>query len=225
MNELSHSQVAYRERLAKPVELTYTFKEQSGGSGQFAEIKVKLFPGEPGQGIVFASSIDGGHLPREYILSVEKGMRDAAASETLTGFPLIDFSIELIDGKYHDLDSSALAFEAAGRGAMREGAQKSGIKLLEPIMKVEVVAPEESLGDVIVDLNTRRGQIQGIYSRDGAQVVEAMVPLATLFGFGNELRSFTQGRARYTMVFSHYDELPDGGGPPDDQPTSAALRA
>jgi elongation factor G len=201
-------QVAYRESLAKPVELTYTHKKQSGGSGQFGEVKVKLTPGERGQGINFIDSIKGGNIPREYIPSVEKGMRETAETGSLIGFPIIDFDIELLDGKYHDVDSSALAFEIAGRGAMREAAQKSGIKLLEPIMKVEVVTPEEFMGDVIGDLNSRRGQIQGTDSRGNAQVVEAMVPLANMFGYVNELRSFSQGRAQYTMQFSHYDEVP-----------------
>jgi len=201
-------QVAYRESLARPVELTYTHKKQSGGSGQFGEVKVKLSPGERGQGINFIDSIKGGNVPREYIPSVEKGMRETAATGSLIGFPIIDFDIELLDGKYHDVDSSALAFEIAGRGAMREGAEKAGIKLLEPIMKVEVVTPEDFMGDVIGDLNSRRGQIQGTDSRGNAQVVEAMVPLANMFGYVNELRSFSQGRAQYTMQFSHYDEVP-----------------
>lgn len=201
-------QVAYRESLAKPVELTYTHKKQSGGSGQFGEVKVKLTPGERGQGINFIDSIKGGNIPREYIPSVEKGMRETAETGSLIGFPIIDFDIELLDGKYHDVDSSALAFEIAGRGAMREAAQKAGIKLLEPIMKVEVVTPEEFMGDVIGDLNSRRGQIQGTDSRGNAQVVEAFVPLANMFGYVNELRSFSQGRAQYTMQFSHYDEVP-----------------
>jgi len=201
-------QVAYREYLAKPVELTYTHKKQSGGSGQFGEVKVKLTPGERGAGINFIDSIKGGNIPREYIPSVEKGMRETAETGALIGFPIVDFDIELLDGKYHDVDSSALAFEIAGRGAMREAAQKAGIKILEPIMKVEVVTPEEFMGDVIGDLNSRRGQIQGTDSRGNAQVVEAMVPLANMFGYVNQLRSFTQGRAQYTMQFSHYDEVP-----------------
>ncbi|MGZ3247269.1 MAG: elongation factor G [Croceibacterium sp.] len=201
-------QVAYRESLARPVELTYTHKKQSGGSGQFGEVKVKLSPGERGQGINFIDSIKGGNIPREYIPSVEKGMRETAATGSLIGFPIIDFDIELLDGKYHDVDSSALAFEIAGRGAMREAAQKAGIKLLEPIMKVEVVTPEDFMGDVIGDLNSRRGQIQGTDTRGNAQVVEAFVPLANMFGYVNELRSFSQGRAQYTMQFSHYDEVP-----------------
>jgi len=201
-------QVAYRESLAKPVELTYTHKKQSGGSGQFGEVKVALEPGERGSGIEFLDEIKGGNIPREYIPSVEKGMRETAETGSLIGFPIIDFKIRLIDGKYHDVDSSALAFEITGRGAMREAAQKAGIKLLEPIMKVEVVTPEDYLGDVIGDLNSRRGQIQGTDSRGNAQVVEAMVPLANMFGYVNQLRSFTQGRAQYTMQFSHYEEVP-----------------
>jgi elongation factor G len=201
-------QVAYRESLARPVELTYTHKKQSGGSGQFGEVKIALQPGDRGSGIVFLDEIKGGNIPREYIPSVEKGMRETAETGSLIGFPIIDFEIRLIDGKYHDVDSSALAFEIAGRGAMREAAQKAGIKLLEPIMKVEVVTPEDYLGDVIGDINSRRGQIQGTDSRGNAQVVEAIVPLANMFGYVNQLRSFTQGRAQYTMQFSHYDEVP-----------------
>jgi len=201
-------QVAYREYLAKPVELTYTHKKQSGGSGQFGEVKVQVKPGERGSGFVFVDEVKGGNIPREYIPSVEKGMKETAASGALIGFPIVDLEIHLIDGKYHDVDSSALAFEITGRGAMREAAQKAGIKILEPVMKVEVVTPEDYLGDVIGDLNSRRGQIQGTDSRGNAQVVEAMVPLANMFGYVNQLRSFTQGRAQYTMQFSHYEEVP-----------------
>ncbi|HZG10197.1 MAG TPA: elongation factor G [Allosphingosinicella sp.] len=201
-------QVAYREYLKKPVELTYTHKKQSGGSGQFAEVKVKLQPGERGSGFVFTDNVKGGNVPKEYIPSVEKGMRETAEGGSLIGFPIIDFEVQLIDGKYHDVDSSALAFEICARGAMREAAQKAGITLLEPIMKVEVVTPEDYLGDVIGDINSRRGQIQGTDSRGNAQAVEAIVPLANMFGYVNELRSFTQGRAQYTMQFSHYDEVP-----------------
>jgi elongation factor G len=182
-------QVAYREYLAKPVELTYTHKKQSGGSGQFAEIRINVVPGERGSGFVFKDIVKGGNVPKEFIPSVEKGMRET-------------------DGKYHDVDSSALAFEICARGAMREAAQKAGIKLLEPIMKVEVVTPEDYLGDVIGDLNSRRGQIQGTDTRGNAQAIEAIVPLANMFGYVNQLRSFTQGRAQYSMQFSHYDEVP-----------------
>ncbi len=201
-------QVAYREYLAKPVELTYTHKKQSGGSGQFGEIKIAAAPGERGSGFVFVDEIKGGNVPKEYIPSVEKGLRETAETGSLIGFPIIDFSVRLIDGKYHDVDSSALAFEICARGAMREVAQKAGIKLLEPIMKVEVVTPEDYLGDVIGDLNSRRGQIQGTDTRGNAQAVEAIVPLANMFGYVNQLRSFTQGRAQYTMQFSHYEEVP-----------------
>jgi len=201
-------QVAYREYLAKPVDLTYTHKKQSGGSGQFGEIKINVIPGERGSGFVFVDEIKGGNVPKEYIPSVEKGLRETAETGSLIGFPIIDFEVRLVDGKYHDVDSSALAFEICARGAMREAAHKAGIKLLEPIMKVEVVTPEDYLGDVIGDINSRRGQIQGTDSRGNAQVVEAIVPLANMFGYVNQLRSFTQGRAQYTMQFSHYEEVP-----------------
>ncbi len=201
-------QVAYREYLAKPVDLTYTHKKQSGGSGQFGEIKINVIPSERGSGFQFFDEIKGGNVPKEYIPSVEKGLRETAETGSLIGFPIIDFEVHLVDGKYHDVNSSALAFEICARGAMREAAQKAGIKLLEPIMKVEVVTPEDYLGDVIGDINSRRGQIQGTDSRGNAQVVEAIVPLANMFGYVNQLRSFTQGRAQYTMQFSHYDEVP-----------------
>ena len=201
-------QVAYREYLAKPVDIDYTHKKQSGGSGQFGRIKFRLTPGERGTGIIFNDNIKGGNIPKEYIPSVEKGMRETAEGGSLIGFPIIDFEIELYDGAYHDVDSSALAFEIAGRAGMREAAQKSGIKLLEPIMKVEVVTPDDYLGDVIGDMNSRRGQIQGTDTRGNAQAVEAMVPLANMFGYVNQLRSFTQGRANYSMFFSHYEEVP-----------------
>jgi elongation factor G len=201
-------QVAYREYLAKPVDLTYTHKKQSGGSGQFGEIKINVIPAERGSGFQFFDEIKGGNVPKEYIPSVEKGLRETAETGSMIGFPIIDFEVHLIDGKYHDVDSSALAFEICARGAMREAARKAGIKLLEPIMKVEVVTPENYLGDVIGDLNSRRGQIQGTDSRGNAQVVEATVPLANMFGYVNQLRSFTQGRAQYTMQFSHYEEVP-----------------
>jgi elongation factor G len=201
-------QVAYREYLAREVDVDYTHKKQSGGSGQFGRIKFTVKPGERGAGVTFKDEVKGGNIPKEYIPSVEKGMRETAESGSLIGFPIIDFEITLYDGAYHDVDSSALAFEIAGRAGMREAAQKAGIKLLEPIMKVEVVSPEEYLGDVIGDMNSRRGQIQGTDTRGNAQVVEAMVPLANMFGYVNQLRSFTQGRANYSMFFNHYDEVP-----------------
>ncbi len=201
-------QVAYRESLGREIEVDYTHKKQSGGSGQFARAKATFIPGERGQGIVFEDSIKGGNIPREYIPSLEKGMKEQAESGYLIGFPIIDFTIRVTDGAYHDVDSSTVAFEICGRGAMREAAERGGIKLLEPVMKVEVVTPEDYLGDVIGDLNSRRGQIQGTDTRGNAQAVEAMVPLANMFGYVNELRSFSQGRANYSMQFSHYEEVP-----------------
>ena len=201
-------QVAYREYLGKPVDVDYTHKKQSGGTGQFGRVKVKVTPGERGSGFVFKDEIKGGNIPKEYIPAIEKGFRETAETGSLIGFPIIDFEVLLYDGAYHDVDSSALAFEICARGAMREVAQKSGIKLLEPIMKVEVITPEEYLGDVIGDINSRRGQIQGTDTRGNAQAVTAMVPLANMFGYVNQLRSFTQGRANYSMFFDHYDEVP-----------------
>jgi len=201
-------QVAYRESLARKVDVDYTHKKQSGGSGQFGRIKFSVEPGERGSGVVFVDEVKGGNVPKEYIPSVEKGIREVAESGSLIGFPIIDFKATLYDGAYHDVDSSALAFEITGRGGMREAATKAGIKLLEPMMKVEVVTPEDFMGDCIGDLNSRRGQIQGTDSRGNAQVIEAMVPLANMFGYVNQLRSMTQGRAQYTMQFSHYEEVP-----------------
>ncbi|GAK32771.1 elongation factor G [alpha proteobacterium Q-1] len=202
-------QVAYRETFAREIEIDYTHKKQSGGSGQFARIKIVVSPGERGDGLEFSDEIKGGNVPREYIPGVEKGIKDVAESGALIGFPIIDFKVRLIDGAYHDVDSSVLAFEIAGRAALREAAAKAGIKLLEPMMKVEVVTPEEYMGDVIGDLNSRRGQIQGTEARGVAQVVTAVVPLANMFGYVNQLRSFSQGRAQYTMQFSHYDDVPN----------------
>ncbi len=201
-------QVAYRESLARRVEVDYTHKKQSGGSGQFGRVKIVVEPGERGTGVVFVDEVKGGNVPREYIPSVEKGIREVADSGSMIGFPIIDFSATLVDGAYHDVDSSALAFEITGRGAMREAATKSGIKLLEPMMKVEVVTPEDFMGDCIGDLNSRRGQIQGTDTRGNAQVIESLVPLANMFGYVNQLRSMTQGRAQYSMQFSHYEEVP-----------------
>jgi elongation factor G len=200
--------VAYRESIAKAVEIDYTHKKQSGGSGQFGRAKIVVEPGERGTGIVFHDEIVGGRIPREYIPSVEKGVRDVAQSGHRVGYPIIDFSVRLVDGAYHDVDSSALAFEITGRGAMREAAEKAGIKLLEPVMKVEVVTPEDYLGSVIGDLNSRRGQIQGQEQRGNALAIGAFVPLANMFGYVNQLRSLTQGRAQYTMQFSHYEDVP-----------------
>ena len=201
-------QVAYRETLRSAATVDYTHKKQTGGAGQFGRAKIIVTPGERGSGVEFVDKIKGGNIPREYISSVEKGIRDVAESGHLIGFPIIDFEVRLVDGAYHDVDSSALAFEITGRGAMREAARQAGIKLLEPIMEVEVVTPEGFVGDVIGDLNSRRGQIQGTESRGPASVIKANVPLANMFGYVNQLRSMTQGRAQYTMEFTHYDEVP-----------------
>jgi len=201
-------QVAYRETISKVAEVDYTHKKQTGGSGQFARVKLVVEPGEPGSGFTFESKIVGGAVPKEYVPGVEKGIKGVVESGVLAGFPMLDLKASLVDGAYHDVDSSVMAFEIAARAAFREAAQKAGVKLLEPIMKVEVVTPDEYVGDVIGDLNSRRGQIQGTDSRGIVQVVTAMVPLANMFGYVNSLRSMSQGRAQYTMVFDHYSEVP-----------------
>lgn len=201
-------QVAYRETFSKEVDIDYTHKKQSGGSGQFGRVKMVITPGERGSGISFEDKIKGGNIPKEYIPGVEKGIKEIAAMGALVGFPIIDFSVRLYDGAYHDVDSSVLAFEIAGRGAMRQAAKEAGINLLEPIMKVEVVTPEDYMGDVIGDMNSRRGQIQGTEARGPATVINAFIPLANMFGYVNELRSFSQGRAQFSMQFDHYAEVP-----------------
>jgi len=201
-------QVAYRESITREAEIDYTHKKQSGGSGQFARIKLVFEPLEPGSGFVFESKIVGGAVPKEYIPGVEKGLQASRDNGVIAGFPLIDFKATLVDGAYHDVDSSVLAFEIASRAAFREGIRKAAPALLEPIMKVEVVTPDEYMGDIIGDLNSRRGQVQGMDSRGNAQVISAMVPLANMFGYVNTLRSMSQGRAQYTMFFDHYERVP-----------------
>ena len=201
-------QVAYRETITQKYEVDYTHKKQSGGAGQFARVIIRFEPQKPGEGYSFESKIVGGSVPKEYIPGVQKGLASALETGVLAGFPMIDFKATLIDGAYHDVDSSVLAFEIAGRMAFREGIKKASPKLLEPIMKVEVVTPEEYMGDVIGDLNSRRGQISGMDQRGNARVVNAMVPLANLFGYVNTLRSMSQGRAQFTMMFDHYEQVP-----------------
>jgi elongation factor G len=201
-------QVAYRERISKPVTIDYTHKKQTGGSGQFARVKIVAEPNEAGAGYVFESKIVGGNVPKEYIPGVEKGLESVLGSGVLAGFPVVDLKVQLIDGAYHEVDSSALAFEIASRAALREALQKGGSVLLEPIMKVEVVTPEDYTGGVIGDLNSRRGQIQGQDMRGNAVVVNSMVPLANMFGYVNTLRSMSQGRATFTMQFDHYEQVP-----------------
>ncbi|MBX3514774.1 MAG: elongation factor G [Xanthobacteraceae bacterium] len=202
-------QVAYREKISKPATIDYTHKKQSGGSGQFARVKLELEPNEPGKGFEFENEIVGGAVPKEYIPGVEKGLESVLGAGVLAGFPVVDLKVRLVDGAYHDVDSSALAFEIASRAALREGLQKGGSVLLEPIMKVEVVTPEDYTGSVIGDLNSRRGQIQGQDMRGNANVINAMVPLANMFGYVNNLRSFSQGRATFTMQFDHYEQVPN----------------
>jgi len=201
-------QVAYRETIGHEVEHSYTHKKQSGGSGQFAEVKMIISPTEPGEGYSFESRIVGGSIPKEYIPGVEKGINSVMDSGPLAGFPVIDFKVALIDGKFHDVDSSVLAFEIAGRMAMREGMRLAGAKLLEPIMKVEVLTPEEYTGGIIGDLTSRRGMVQGQDTRGNAIVIDAFVPLANMFGYINNLRSMSSGRANFTMQFDHYDAVP-----------------
>jgi elongation factor G len=201
-------QVAYRETISKKAEIDYTHKKQSGGSGQYARIKLVFEPQEPGQGFTFENKIVGGSVPKEYVPGVVKGIEGSMDTGVIAGFPVIDFKVQLIDGAYHDVDSSVLAFEIASRAAFKEGLQKAGPKLLEPIMAVEVVTPEDYMGDVIGDLNSRRGQVNGMDSRGNARVVSAMVPLANMFGYVNTLRSMSQGRAQYTMQFHHYEQVP-----------------
>jgi len=201
-------QVAYRETITRASEIDYTHRKQTGGAGQFARIKLVFEPGERGAGFVFANKVVGGAVPREYVPGVQKGLSSAMESGVLAGFPMVDMAITLIDGAYHDVDSSVMAFEIAARAAFREGAAKAGPVLLEPVMAVEVVTPEDYMGDIIGDLNSRRGHITGMQPRANAQVITAMVPLATMFGYVNTLRSLSQGRAQFTMTFDHYDPVP-----------------
>ena len=201
-------QVAYRETIGHEIEHSYTHKKQSGGSGQFAEVKMIISPTEAGEGYSFESRIVGGSIPKEYIPGVEKGIKSVMDSGPLAGFPVIDFKVALVDGKFHDVDSSVLAFEIAGRMAMREGLKRAGAKLLEPIMKVEVVTPEEYTGGIIGDLTSRRGQVQGQDTRGNAIAIDCWVPLANMFGYINTLRSMSSGRANFSMQFDHYEPVP-----------------
>jgi elongation factor G len=201
-------QVAYRETIARQAEVDYTHKKQTGGSGQFARVKIVFEPLEPGEGFVFENAVVGGSVPREFVPGVQKGLESSRQSGVIAGFPVIDFKATLIDGASHDVDSSVLAFEIATRAAFREGLPKAQPVLLEPMMKVEVVTPEEYMGDIIGDLNSRRGNVSAMDQRGNARVVTAMVPLANMFGYVNTLRSMSQGRAQYTMHFDHYERVP-----------------
>ena len=200
-------QVAYRETITKDVEIDYTHKKQSGGSGQFARVKIKFGPLKEG-GFEFSNSVVGGNVPREFIPGVEKGIVQAKDTGIIAGFPVIDFQAQLVDGASHDVDSSVLAFEIAARAAFREAMSKAAARLLEPVMKVEVITPEEYMGDIIGDLNSRRGNVGGMEPRGNARAIDAMVPLANMFGYINTLRSMSQGRAQYSMQFDHYEQVP-----------------
>jgi len=201
-------QVAYRETVTKKVKVEGKFVRQSGGRGQYGHVWLEVEPQEPGKGYEFVDAIKGGVVPREYIPAVDKGIQEAMDTGVLAGFPVVDFKVTLIDGSYHEVDSSEMAFKIAGSMGFKEGCSKAGPVLLEPIMSVEVVVPEEYMGDVIGDLNSRRGRIMGMEGRAGAQVVSAMVPLAQMFGYATDVRSATQGRATYTMTFDHYEQVP-----------------
>ena len=201
-------QVAYRETITRTAEVDYTHKKQTGGAGQFARVKLRFEPLPPGSGFVFENAVVGGTVPREYVPGVEKGLKASIETGVLAGFPVIDLKVVLFDGAYHEVDSSVLAFEIAARAAFKDGVMKAAPKLLEPIMRVEVVTREEYMGDVIGDLNSRRGQVTGMDTRGNARVIDAMVPLANMFGYVNTLRSMSQGRAQYTMHFDHYEQVP-----------------
>ncbi|NNF77620.1 MAG: elongation factor G, partial [Rhizobiales bacterium] len=201
-------QVAYRETISRAADVDYTHKKQTGGSGQFARIKMTIEPGEQGAGFTFESKVVGGNIPKEYIPGIEKGVKSVIDTGVLVGFPMLDIAVTVTDGAYHDVDSSVMAFEIAGRAAFREAAMKANPKLLEPIMKVEVVTPQDFVGSVNGDLSSRRGQVQGQEMRGVATMVTAMVPLANMFKYVDNLRSMTQGRAQYSMQFDHYEVVP-----------------
>ncbi|MDZ7766798.1 MAG: hypothetical protein U5K00_20675 [Melioribacteraceae bacterium] len=201
-------QVAYRETISKAVQVEGKFVKQSGGRGKYGHVKIELGPNEPGKGYEFENAIVGGNVPKEYIPSVSNGIQEAMRNGVIAGYPVVDVKVKLYDGSYHDVDSDEMSFKVAGSMAFRDGARKASPILLEPMMKVEVITPEEYLGDVMGDLNGRRGKIEGFSSRKDAQVIRGLVPLAEMFGYATTVRSMTQGRAIYTMQFSHYSEVP-----------------
>jgi elongation factor G len=216
-------QVAFLERVTGRAEVTYIHKKQTGRSGQFAGVSIVVDPNEPGKGYQFESRIGGGAVPKQYIPGVEKGLHSVLSSGVVAGFPVVDVKVQLVDGKYHDVDSSALAFEIASRAAFREALTKGRSVLLEPIMKVDVVTPQDYAGAVVGDLNSRRGQIQGQDMRGNANVINATVPLVHMFGYVNDLRAISQGRATFAMQFDHYAEVPPDND--DDPPPGMAMRA
>jgi elongation factor G len=207
--EVGQPQVAYRETIKKAVTQEYKYAKQSGGRGQFGHVYVNINPGEAGTGYNFVNKIKGGVIPKEYIPAVEKGIEEAMQNGVLAGYPIEDIEVELFDGSYHDVDSSEMAFKLAGSMAFKEGAKKASPAILEPLMKVEVEVPEEYMGDVIGDLNRRRGQVNAMDDKGGNKIVSAFVPLSEMFGYSTDLRSSTQGRATYSMEFDHYEEVPN----------------
>ena len=217
-------QVAYRETITKTIEKDYIHKRQTGGSGYYAHVKIRFEPGAAGSGFLFENAISNGAVPDQFIPGVEHGLADAGKAGMVAGLPVIDVKCILIDGDYHDVDSSVATFRIAARACFREAMPKAGPRILEPMMKVVVVTPTEFIGDVIGDLSSRRGGVQGMDTRGSAQVITAMVPLANLFGYGSTLMSMTQYRAQYTMQFDHYEPLPPAGGGDDNFPGAAALR-
>jgi elongation factor G len=206
--KVGQPQVAYRETITCTSEAEGRFVRQSGGRGQYGHVKLRLDPGEPGQGVMFENAVVGGRVPKEYIASVEKGVREAAQTGVLAGFPMVDIKVRLLDGSYHEVDSSDRAFYIAGSMGFKSAAKKARPIFLEPFMHLEVVAPENTIGDVISDLNSRRAKIQGLDNRNGVRIVSVEVPLAETFGYATRLRSITQGRATYTMQFSRYEPVP-----------------
>ena len=201
-------QVAYKETLTHPAHADARFVKQTGGRGQYGHVKIRVVPGQRGHGFEFVNDIRGGAIPREYIKPVEEGIREAMTTGVLAGYPIEDVSVSLYDGSYHDVDSSEVAFKVAGTMAFREAARKAGAELLEPVMRVEVVVPEEYMGEIITDLNSRRGRVRSMEARAGTQIVHARVPLAEMFGYATDLRSRTQGRATYSMHFARYERVP-----------------
>ena len=219
-------QVQYCETITRPLVWDYTHKRQTGGKGEYAKVRVRFQPGEPGSGFVFENAVRGGAIPDAFIPAVERGLTTAKETGSIAGFPLIDVRCILLDGGYHDVDSSERIFEIAARACFREAMPKAGPRLMEPMMKVEVATPEDHMGDVIGDLNRRRGQVTGMDAQDGLQVITAFVPLAKLFGYPSTLRYMTQGGARFTMAFSHYEQVPPALGPDDDNfPPAIGMRA
>ena len=201
-------QVAYKETLTHPAESEGRYVKQTGGRGQFGRVKIRVVPGQPGHGFEFVNDIRGGAIPREYIKSVEEGIREAMTTGVLAGYPIEDVSVSLYDGSYHEVDSSEMAFKIAGSMAFREAARKAGAQLLEPVMRIEVVVPEEYMGEIITDLNSRRGRVRSMEAKGGTQIVNARVPLAEMFGYATDLRSRTKGRATYSMHFDRYEQVP-----------------